>query len=202
MISQSVLCVCFSPSLCCSCALRCFLSSLSCSVCPPFSRGSYRPKEISIARYRRNIRSALSCSPLICGTVSYGPCALNGLVESGVISTHPPFLPMSIFLLSSLSQFVCFVILSISLVSFLCSLQYQQATVPFIFLSVTPFRASILQDQQSAGELPLCKWIMRGLCWMLLLCVCSTWRRVWNGSRTRGMRLKWDSGKFVWSHSR
>lgn len=103
MISQSVLCVCFSLSLCCSCVLRWFLSSLNCSVCPPLSRGSYRPKEISIARYRRNVGSALSCSPLICGAVpnvalsSYGPCAINGLVESGAISTHPPFLPMSIF---------------------------------------------------------------------------------------------------------
>lgn len=95
--------MCFSLSLCCSCVLRWFLSSLSCSVCPPLSRGSYRPKEISIARYRRNVGSALSCSPLICGVVPnvalspYGPCAINGLVESGAISTHPPFLPMSIF---------------------------------------------------------------------------------------------------------
>lgn len=155
MISQSVLCVCFSLSLCCSCVRRCFLSSLSCSVCPPLSRGSYRPKESSIVRYRRNVWSALSCSPLICGPVPnvdlspHGPCAIT--CTHKIRKLH--FCPCP-----SLSQIICFGVLYPYLfICFLCCLQYQQAAVPFIFLSVTPFRASILQDQQSAGELPLCK---------------------------------------------
>ncbi len=49
---------------------------------------------------------------LICGAVPnvalspYGPSAINGLVESGAISTHLLFCHVHFFLLSSLSQIV------------------------------------------------------------------------------------------------
>lgn len=72
---------------------------------------------------------------------------------SGAIRTHPPFLPVSI--LSSFI-FLCLPCDFLSMSPFflpLCSI----SKLLFFFLFVTPFRASILQDQQSAGEMPLCK---------------------------------------------